>query len=82
MHGTKRYDGNLQMFCEPVHEVDLTKLRFLRWLIEQGKLEHPPFGEPAGEYAGFPPVEDDGLDLLTPVGADGQQPLAFYPDEQ
>jgi hypothetical protein len=51
MRGTTSYDGNLQMFCEPVHEVDFGKLRFLRWLIEHNRLEHPAFGEPAGEYA-------------------------------
>lgn len=51
MQSTQRYDGDLQMFCEPVHEVDLTRLRFLRWLAEQGKLEHAVAGPPAGEYA-------------------------------
>jgi hypothetical protein len=51
MRGTTGYDGTLQMFCEPVHEVDLAKLQFLRWLVENGRLEHPPYGEPAGEYA-------------------------------
>ena len=33
------------------YEVDLARLRFLRWLIEQGRLEHPAYGPPAGEYA-------------------------------
>lgn len=51
MRGTTSYDGSLQMFCEPVHEVDLPRLRFLRWMIEQGRLEHPVYGPPAGEYA-------------------------------
>jgi len=55
MHQMKQYDGNLQMFCEPVHEVDLARLRFMRWLIEQNRFEHPPVGEPAGEYADRPP---------------------------
>jgi hypothetical protein len=51
MRGTIGYDGTLQMFCEPPHAVDLAKLRFIRWLAENGRLEHPPYGEPAGEYA-------------------------------
>ena len=46
-----RYDKEFQMFCEPVHEPALAKLRFLRWLAEQGKLEHEIFGQPTGEYA-------------------------------
>ena len=46
-----RYDGNLQMFCEPVHEPDLAVLRFMRWLVEQGRLEHQIFGDSTGEYA-------------------------------
>lgn len=51
MRGTTDYDGALQMFCEPAQEVDLARLKFLRWLVEHRQLEHPPFGEPAGEYA-------------------------------
>ena len=46
------YDGNLQMFCEPVHEPDMAMLRFMRWLAEQGRLEHEIAGAAAGEYAG------------------------------
>ena len=45
------FDEELQMFRENVHEPNLTKLQFLRWLGEQGKLEHEIFGPPAGEYA-------------------------------
>lgn len=51
MGGTTGYDGSLQMFCEPIHEVDIARLQFLRWLAESGKLEHAPVGAPAGEYA-------------------------------
>ncbi len=47
-----RYDQELQMFCEPMHEPGLMKLRFLRWLAEQGKLEHEISSQPTGEYAG------------------------------
>ena len=52
MQTTRQYDGDLQMFCEPIHQVNLEQLRFLRWLGEQGKLEHEIAGEPAGEFAG------------------------------
>lgn len=30
---------------------DPEMLRFLRWLAEQGRLEHEVFGPPSGEYA-------------------------------
>jgi hypothetical protein len=46
-HGT--YDGNLQMFCETPRELDMPKLRFLRWLAERDKLEHPAQGASAGD---------------------------------
>jgi hypothetical protein len=46
-----RYDPNLEMFVEPPHEPDLARLRFLRWLIERGRLDHGPAGAPAGELA-------------------------------
>jgi hypothetical protein len=59
MQGTRRYDGTLQMFSEPAREVDLAKLRFLRWLIEQDKLEHAAFGDPTGEYAGLGSVDGE-----------------------
>ena len=45
------YDEELQMFRETVREPNLTVLLFLRWLGEQGKLEHEIFGPSAGEYA-------------------------------
>lgn len=46
------YDKDLQMFKvrEPL-EFDLNKLRFMRFLAENGKLEHEVFGVPFGEYA-------------------------------
>jgi len=70
------------MFCEPVHEVDLAKLRFLRWLIEQGKLEHDAFGASSGEYAGLAPMEGSDLDLAAGADADTQPAYAIYPDLQ
>ena len=54
-HGT--YDGNLQMFRDTPREPDLATLRFLRWLADSGRLEHPPYGAPAGEIAAAADVE-------------------------
>lgn len=31
--------------------IDLAHLRFLRWLAEQGRLEHAPVGPPSGPFA-------------------------------
>jgi hypothetical protein len=43
------YDGDLQMFVEKPRELDLEKLRFLRWMVEQGKLEHAAAGHSSGK---------------------------------
>jgi hypothetical protein len=51
MNSTLRYDVDLQMFCEEPREIDRAHLRFLRWLVEQGRLEHRPAGPPSGELA-------------------------------
>jgi hypothetical protein len=57
--GISRYDPGLQMFVDRPHEPDVARLRFWRWLGEQGQLEHAVAGAPAGEYAVhlFPIVE-------------------------
>ena len=47
----KGYDPELQMFIEHPREPDLARLRFLRWLGEQGLLEHNTAGTPSGEFA-------------------------------
>lgn len=46
-----RYDPDLQMFADPPGEPDRTRLGFLRWLAERGRLEHEAAGSPCGEYA-------------------------------
>ena len=46
-----RYDGELQMFCDTAQEPNLESLRFIRWMVEQGRLEHDAAGPPTGEYA-------------------------------
>ena len=48
------YDGNLEMFCETPRAINISHVRFLRCLIEQGRLEHPPAGPPSGELAPMP----------------------------
>jgi hypothetical protein len=48
----KAYDGELQMFCDAVREPNLEALIFLRWLAEQGRLEHEVSGPASGEYVG------------------------------
>lgn len=45
------FDGTLQMFRDVPKPVDLAQLRFLRWLAEQGRLEHAVAGPPSGEFA-------------------------------
>jgi hypothetical protein len=45
------YDGNLEMFRETPRAISMAHLRFLRWLVEQGRLEHLPYGLPCGEFA-------------------------------
>jgi hypothetical protein len=50
MKDVKSYDGDLQMFREIARPVDMAYLRFLRWLVEQGRLEHAPAGPPSGPF--------------------------------
>lgn len=50
------YDGTLQMFVESPREPDMARLTFVRWLAEQGRLEHPIAGPSSGPLA---PKADD-----------------------
>jgi len=45
------FDGTLQMFRDTPKPVNWAHLCFLRWLVEQGRLEHPVCGPPSGEFA-------------------------------
>lgn len=45
------YDRDMQMFCSSPKDPDQQQLRWLRWLGEQGKLEHPVAGPSSGVYA-------------------------------
>ena len=48
MTGPHLYDGSLQMFVVTPREVDVQRLRFLRWLAERGQLEHAVAGPSSG----------------------------------
>lgn len=51
MKNQSAYDSELSMFREAPRPVDVAHLRFLRWLAERGRLEHPAAGPPSGELA-------------------------------
>jgi hypothetical protein len=51
MNHTPSYDGDLQMLRDTAGTIDLARLRFLRWLVDSGRLEHPPAGPPTGPLA-------------------------------
>jgi hypothetical protein len=66
MESATSFDGDLQMFRDAAQGVNLAQLRFQRWLIEQGRAEHPPAGPPTGELVETvgtrsSPVEIDAL---------------------
>jgi hypothetical protein len=44
-----RYDSALQMFVEEPREPDVNRLTFMRWLIENNRLEHEAVGPASGE---------------------------------
>ena len=52
-----QYDGDLQMFRDTTREFNLAHLQFLRWLAEQGRLEHKPMGPPSGPLVDGTPEE-------------------------
>lgn len=56
MKANSRYDGDLQMFVESKREPNHEVLTFLRWLGENGKLEHPIAGPSSGDCAVEPSV--------------------------
>ena len=73
MKAIGQYDGELQMFRQPLGEPCPAKLGFLRWLAERGALEHEACGKPSGEYAVHPAIEGiqwaDGVAEGVEVGA-------------
>ena len=42
------YDSTLQMFVQTPQPIDMTRLTFLRWLAENGRLEHRIAGPSSG----------------------------------
>lgn len=54
--GRDIYDTSLQMFVQTKKDLDPTRLRFLRWLAEHGRLEHPVVGPPSGDAVVKPAV--------------------------
>ena len=50
MSGATEHTDAQASVIERPREADLAKLRFLRWLAEQGRLEHEVFGPPRGEH--------------------------------
>jgi hypothetical protein len=57
MKSLGRYDSALQMFVEEPREPDLRRLTFLRWLIQNDRLEHPLTGPVTSEPIAVP-IED------------------------
>ena len=51
MKSIEQYDAMLQMFKDQPCEVNMARLRFLRWLGERDLLEHALAGPSTGEYA-------------------------------
>ena len=45
------YDSTLQMFVQTPQPIDMTRLTFLRWLAENGRLEHRIAGPSSGPLA-------------------------------
>jgi hypothetical protein len=44
----QRFDSNPEMFCKTDSAINAAHLAFLRWLADQGCLEHPSAGPPSG----------------------------------
>jgi hypothetical protein len=61
MAATGPYDSTLQMFVQTPHPIDMSRLTFLRWLAENGRLEHqiagPSSGPLVAQRGGLPPPE-------------------------
>jgi len=57
----KSFDGDLQMFREAPKTINMEHLRFLRWLVEQGRLEHAVAGPSTGPLAGVLVAEEMSL---------------------
>jgi hypothetical protein len=54
MQNAKSFDGDLKMFRDSEQPVNLAALRFLRWLAENGRLEHGIAGPSSGPFVEEP----------------------------
>jgi hypothetical protein len=52
MPGVERYDGELQMFVNEPRDANRAHLLFLRWLVEQEKIERPISDQPVDTGTG------------------------------
>jgi hypothetical protein len=48
------YDSTLQMFVQAPQAIDMSRLAFMRWLAENGRLEHRIAGPSTGALVGQP----------------------------
>jgi hypothetical protein len=62
MKAVGRYDSALQMFVEEPRDPDMGRLTFLRWLVENDRLEHPVIGPASGELVML--TEEDEIEEL------------------
>ncbi len=46
-----QYNTDLHLFKEKPKPVNLNRLLFQRWLVQNGRGEHFPSGRPAGDFA-------------------------------
>ena len=56
-----QYDSALQMFVQTPRPIDMSRLSFMRWLAERGRLEHRIAGPSSGPLVAqltAPPVEE------------------------
>lgn len=51
------YDGDLQMLLEQPKGINVAHLTFIRWLCEQGRLEHPVAGPSSGAFVPRPAAD-------------------------
>jgi len=65
LHDVTSFDRNLHMFRDLAKPVNLEHLRFLRWLVEHGRLE-PPAGRSSGQFAEVA-LTDDLRDTSRPT---------------
>lgn len=58
MAAMEPYDSALQMFVQTPQPIDMSRLSFMRWLAEQGRLEHFIAGPSSGPLVGGTPAAE------------------------